>query len=89
MRLDWAIANLHEPGVREIVEAICTPERDRVRSWADMQYRQGIYFYPETQYDSTYISFMREDDVEPTMALLAEEGVYLTPYWPHVGEGWV
>ena len=30
-----------------------------------------------------------EEDVEPTTTLLAAEGVYLTPYWPHVGEGWV
>lgn len=89
MRLDWAIANLHEPGVLEIVQAVCTPEEDRVRSWADMQYGQGIYLYLKSEYDETYVSFMREEDVEPTTALLAAEGVYLTPYWPHVGEGWV
>ncbi len=86
MQLDWAIANLHEPGVLEIVQAVCTPETDRTRSWADMQYGQGIYLYLKSERDDTYVSFMREEDVEPTTALLAAEGVYLNPYSPYNDE---
>lgn len=77
MRLDWAIANLHEPGVMDAVVALCTPETS---SWVDFQYSHSIRFVPADDRDVAHIAFDREEDVVPTLALLAEEGVYL--YWP-------
>ena len=87
----YAIANLSEPGVLETAQAVCTPDRldNSVAHWADVQYRQSVTLYPKDEHDETYLHIEREEDIEPVFSLLAETGVYLTPYYPYVGEGWV
>lgn len=85
---DYTIANLNDPGVLEIVQAILTPE-DRVAAWAAMQYRHTVMLVEQDEHNPTYLHIQREDDIEPTIALLAEAGVFLRAYAPYVGEGWV
>ena len=55
------------------------------RAWADTQYVQAIRLFEADARDVLHISFDRDEDVEPTLALLAEEGVYLNPYYPYNG----
>ena len=89
MQLDWAVANAHEEGVMDAIRAVCTPEwtsYTQTRAWADTQYVQAIRLVGESDRDVMHLSFDRAEDVEPTLALLAEEGVYLNPYFPYKDE---
>lgn len=70
----------------EAVKAVCTPPWTElsIATWENVQHQ--IYLVGEDDYDETHLCFDREEDVEPTLALLAEEGVYMVPYSPIVEE---
>lgn len=54
------------------------------------QFNQSIYLLEDEPHETrTYLSFERLEDVEAMTDLLAGLGIFLAPYSPYVGEGWV